>query len=207
MADELIPRKHRSDLPPLQISREEWDNTRKQLAKAMQAEERVEGIVAISMFDSYLEQLLRSVMIDDGIVTKLMSDGQALQSFSIKRRLVYALGLIPKPVEKDLDSLNKIRNAFAHEVDVTSFDTAPVRNLCENLSTAKRMDGRPRRPEFAHHLAVVNNMFFLESEIARRMEEKKSRQSRPGETVESRYAAYRVEYAKVEKRLDDEVAP
>lgn len=207
MADDPIPPKHWSDLLPLQISREEWDNTQKQLAKAMQAEERVEGIVAISMFDNYLEQLLQTVMIDDGIVTELMSNGQALQSFSIKLGLVYALGLIPEPVKKDLHFLNKIRNAFAHEVDVTSFDTAPVRDLCENLSTAKRIDGRPRQPEFAHHLAVVNNMFFLESEIARRMEEKKSRQSQPGETVESRYAAYRVGYAEVEKELDDEVAP
>jgi DNA-binding MltR family transcriptional regulator len=199
MAEEPVQRKHWSDLLPLQITPEQWDTVQKEFAEALQAKERVEGIVYMCSLDMHLELLLRTVMIDDKSVDALMSDGQALQSFSSKLRLAYALGLIPEAVREDLYFLNKIRNAFAHKADVTSFDKAPVCDLCGNLSTAKGRDGVARSPVSAYRLAVVDNALFLASEIGRRAKEKASLQGQLVDSVESRYAAYRDRWYKPAK--------
>ncbi len=78
------------------VSWEEWDQTQKKLAQALKATERVEGIVYVCSLDDGLELLLKTAMIDDESVDELMKDGQALQSFSSKLKLAYALGLLPK---------------------------------------------------------------------------------------------------------------
>jgi DNA-binding MltR family transcriptional regulator len=58
--------------------------------------------------DDVLERLLRTVMIDDKSVNELMKDGRALQSFSTKLRLAYALGLIPEVVREDV-AIHEVR--------------------------------------------------------------------------------------------------
>jgi DNA-binding MltR family transcriptional regulator len=97
---------------------------------------------------------------DSGSVDELMKDGQALQSFNSKLKLAYALGLLPEDVRADLHCLNKIRNYFAHEVGVTSFDKAPIRDLCGNLSTVKARDGKARTPR---EDATMRGIIWLDS--------------------------------------------
>ena len=175
--------------PP--VSREEWDQTQKKLAQALKATERVEGIVYVCSLDDGLELLLKTAMIDDESVDELMKDGQALQSFSNKLKLAYALGLLPKDVRDDLHCLNKIRNYFAHERSVTSFDEAPIRDLCGNLSTVKGRDGTGRSPREAHASAVFEIWLYLRHVIHRRRKENTSPQAPPLSRSEYLCVAFR----------------
>lgn len=190
MAEEPIGRADSSGWASGQTSREALDNIQKQLVEAAQAKERVQGIVLMCGLDHDLEQLLRTVMIDDRSVDELMDDGQALQSFSSKLKLAYALGLISEMIRRDLYSLNKIRNAFAHEADVTSFDKAPVCDLCRNLSAKEEKVWRALSPRDLHLAAVAANSFYLKSEAERRAVKKESFRSPPadfGEAMDLRY--------------------
>lgn len=198
MARETILTGHRDDRVPLQTE-EDLGKARKRVAELLQAEQRVEGIVSMCTLDDALEGLLRAVMIDDKSVDALMADGQALQPFRIKLRLAYALGLIPEAVRKDLYYLNKIRNEFAHEADVTSFDQAPVCDWCKELSTAKQRDGTAASSRSAYGLAVIDSMLYLDYELHRRAKEKESRQSQPDDSIEARYVAYRDEWNRLLK--------
>ena len=190
MAAEPPRTKHWSDMLPVEISSEEWSRVQKELADALQATERVEGIVHLCSLDMLLEQLLRCVMIDSKSVDDLMRDGQALQSFSPKLRLAYALGLVPGTVRKDLDYLNKMRNEFAHNADIKSFDEAPICDWCVNLSTTKQSDGTSLLPRLAYRAAVIESVRFLLQEFRRRLTEKLSHQGQQTDSVESRYAVY-----------------
>jgi DNA-binding MltR family transcriptional regulator len=201
MADEPDGKKHPYDSLPLQVSPEQWKKVQDELAKALKDKERVEAIVYMCSVDSHLESLLRTVMIDDKSVDELMDDSQALQAFSVKLRLAYALGLIPEVIRKDLYYLNKVRNVFAHEAAVKSFDEARVCDLCKNLSTVKGKDDAPRTPVSAYRVAVVDHLIFLTQEIIRRAKERASLQNRllSFGSVESRYAAFRDEWSKPAK--------
>ncbi len=110
----------------------------KEVMKLLKDKQRVEGILSLCPLDKMLDSLLRSIMIDDEKeVDRLMKDGRALEPFSMKVRLAYVLGLIPKVVKDDLVCINKIRNELAHSDRAPSFDTDPIRTLCATLSTAK----------------------------------------------------------------------
>jgi hypothetical protein len=171
-----------------------WDDELKhqeeEYAKALQAQERVEGIVHLCSLDLVLEQLLRAVMIDDESVDTLMKDGQALQPFSIRLRLAYALGLIPTAMRKDLVYLNKIRNEFAHNGEIESFDEAPICDWCANLSTIKGGDGTLLPSRLAYRTTVAQSIRFLLLECELRLKERVLHQSQRVDSVESRYAAY-----------------
>ncbi len=134
------------------VSPEQWKKTQEELAEALKARERIAGIVQMCYLDNALERLLRTVMIEDeSVIKQLMKDDRLLGSFSSKLKLAYALGLIPELVREDLECLNAIRNRFAHEATVMSFDHARVCGLCKNLSTAKQIiDGEARPPASAH---------------------------------------------------------
>jgi DNA-binding MltR family transcriptional regulator len=183
--------------PP--VSEKEWDQSQKEFAQALKAMERLEGIVYVCSLDEGLELLLRTAMIDDESVDELMKDGQALQSFNSKLKLAYALGLLPEDVRADLHCLNKIRNYFAHEVGVTSFDKAPIRDLCGNLSTARARDGKVRTSREAHRSAVFESWLYLRYEIQRRRQEETSPQVSRLSRFEILQTAFRETFKKAPK--------
>lgn len=173
------------------VSPEQWKKTQEELAEALQAQERVAAIVYMCYLDEELEQLLRTVMIEDeSVVKQLMKDDRLLGSFSSKLKLAYALGLIPELVRKDLDYLNRIRNAFAHKADIRTFDKAPICDYCRELSTVKLRDGTTRSPRAAHTWAVIENLGYLHLELDWRKKEEALRRGKQMDSVESRYAAY-----------------
>ena len=56
-----------------------------------------------------------------------------LSSFSRKVEIADALNLITEKIKKDLDRLNKIRNKFAHFLEVRDFNHPEVAPLCDAL--------------------------------------------------------------------------
>jgi len=186
--------------PPLERP-EFWKQWHKYLGRNLElllelwrAQERNEAIMHLCPLDDNLEQLLRAVMIQDKSVDQLMSDSQALQPFGVKRKLAYALGLLPETVNQDLKYLNKIRNEFAHNDRIRSFGEPPIATWCRELSTAqiKEDDGAQVSPRDAHAIAVIKNLMFLIDETEYRRREKAQSQS-----AESRHKEERDLWAKL----------
>ena len=93
--------------------------------------------------DTMLDFCFRGLLIlyfskRDKDVRKLFdpSIGGPLVSLTNKARLAYALGLIDKTALKDLEYMHKIRNEFAHSIDV-NFTKTRIIKLVKSLSTAQ----------------------------------------------------------------------
>ena len=95
--------------------------------------DRAIAIVGVTFLDTLLEHILWSFLVDDDKeVEKLLRPDQSLGTFSGRIRMVYCLGLIYKPVRDDLDNVRKIRNRFAHKLDI-SFEDQQIKAWCQNL--------------------------------------------------------------------------
>jgi len=95
--------------------------------------ERSIAIVAATFLETLLEHILWAFLVDDEKeVENLLRYDQPLGTFSGKIRMVYCIGLIPRPIRNDLDYVRKIRNKFAHTLNV-SFEDQQIRDWCRNL--------------------------------------------------------------------------
>lgn len=98
------------------------------------------GIVLIcsSILDAQLEKLLKSFLISNKKIDKdLFSSTQALGNSSAKINMSYYLGLITETEKNNLNSIRKIRNIFAHQVNQLSFNDNRIIGLCNNLTIPK----------------------------------------------------------------------
>jgi len=91
-------------------------------------------IVGCAYIESLIKEILEATFIDDPNEAKaLLSDSTGPLSGLVPRaRLLYLLGVIPEPVYKDIKTVGKIRNEFAHKVSA-SFSDNRVQQLCGNL--------------------------------------------------------------------------
>jgi DNA-binding MltR family transcriptional regulator len=106
--------------------------------------DRVMGIVGAAYLDSLLDSLLRAVLIDSHEdVENLLRPDAPLGSNGARYQLAYCLGLIRKDQRDDLKIVAKIRNLFAHDFKVNSFDVSPIREHCGNLKQPGLLAGMP----------------------------------------------------------------
>lgn len=91
------------------------------------------AIIGATFLDTILEHILLAFLADDEKnMQQLIRFDQPLGTFSSRIKMVYCLGLIYKPVKDDLELVRKIRNEFAHSLDV-SFDDQHIKDWCRNL--------------------------------------------------------------------------
>ena len=77
---------------------------------------------------------IAAFLIDNKSVEKLLAGFNApLGSLSTRIAACHALGLITDEEAKQSDILRKVRNEFAHKIEVT-FENGAVKDLCNNLS-------------------------------------------------------------------------
>lgn len=89
------------------------------------ASDRVIAVVGAAYLDAVVEALLRAVFIDDEEEVKtLLSPDRPLGSNGSRYQVAYCLRLITKKQRDDLKMIAKIRNAFAHQFGVRSFEQA-----------------------------------------------------------------------------------
>lgn len=91
-------------------------------------------IVGCAYIEDLIKEILEATFIDDSKEAEaLLSESKGPLSGLVPRaRLLYLLGAIPKPVYKDIQTVGKIRNEFAHKVSASFFDTR-IQQLCGNL--------------------------------------------------------------------------
>ena len=69
------------------------------------------------------------------------------------------MGLISKPCRRDLDLIRKIRNDFAHDPELISFETQSIRNRSKSLSFSYHLnDANPRDHFTAAALGVLGQI-------------------------------------------------
>ena len=91
-------------------------------------------IVGCAYIESLIKEILEATFIDDPKEAKVLLNESTgpLAGLVPRARLLYLLGVIPELVYKDIQTIGKIRNEFAHKVS-TSFSDNRIKQLCENL--------------------------------------------------------------------------
>src|SRR5262249_50348021 len=96
--------------------------------------DRIVAIVGAAYLDSSLDALFRAALNESPEeVDKMLRPEGILGSNGSRYQLAYCLGLIKKDQWDDLKTVAKIRNRFAHDYRMLSFDSEPIRDLCSNL--------------------------------------------------------------------------
>ncbi|MFK4724718.1 mannitol operon repressor [Bradyrhizobium niftali] len=104
------------------------------------------ALVATSFLDKLLMDTLAAFLIENASAKALLSGFNApFGSLSTRIAGCLALGLITDREAQQCDTLRKVRNRFAHEVEM-NFNSDSVKALCNNLLVPDRdKDGDARR--------------------------------------------------------------
>jgi hypothetical protein len=102
--------------------------------------DRVVGIVLGAMLDERLSSTLQAcVQHDTKLVEKSFNhESNLFGTFGARTNLGFFLGLFSKETHRDLELVAKIRNRFAHKVEVALFDDNPVCNWVDELKIPKK---------------------------------------------------------------------
>ncbi len=79
---------------------------------------------------------------DKKIADELFNPIGPLGPFAVKIRIAYMFGIIDDDIYKDFIAISKIRNKFAHDLTVTTFDDESIATLVKNMSMYKRIKKR-----------------------------------------------------------------
>lgn len=69
---------------------------------------------------------------------KLFGENGPLSSFDIQSKMAYTLGIISKRAFNDCLRIGRIRNRFAHRLEVVDFDHSDVASECQGLELVQR---------------------------------------------------------------------
>ena len=98
---------------------------------------RAVAIVCASLLENHLEQLLAKFLLPDAKKLDEMISGNnisaPLGNFASKMKMCYLLGLISEEMYKDLDTIKKIRNKFAHQLHGCNFTDSTISDWIKNF--------------------------------------------------------------------------
>ncbi|MCI0495849.1 MltR family transcriptional regulator [candidate division KSB1 bacterium] len=107
------------------------------------------ALFAAAYLDVSLSDLLYVSLVADKSIEKDLFEGTApLSNFSSRIKFAYYLGLISRSCRRDLDNIRRIRNDFAHNPEIISFDTQSICDRCKNLSFSYQPKGADPRSHF-----------------------------------------------------------
>lgn len=111
--------------------------------------DRASIIISVAMLDEALETILKTYLVPCSSEDSLMEGAYApISTFSAKIDLAHRLGLISTRLCRDLHTIRKIRNAFAHNIKDCSFrDTAVRSRIIELVRSSEivRWDVKTRK--------------------------------------------------------------
>jgi DNA-binding MltR family transcriptional regulator len=95
---------------------------------------RTTAIVLAAIVENHLTALLRLMMVPEtNLVGDLFNPTGPLGPFATKIRLAYLLRVISKSIADDLIIVTKIRNKFAHDLSVKSFERQQITDWVKNM--------------------------------------------------------------------------
>jgi mannitol operon repressor len=127
------------------------------------------ALVATSFLDSLLRDILAAFMIENASAKVLLSGFNApFGTFSTRIAGCLAMGLITDQEAAQCDTLRKVRNRFAHEVEV-NFGSDSVKALCTNLVVPERdKDADARRRFLSASLVVLITLLNRPHQVAQK---------------------------------------
>lgn len=100
--------------------------------------DRAVAIVGAAYLDDRLGQTLRAFFINrDKPTRELLSTQGPLGAFGARIHLAFCLGLLDEDEYHDLGTIQKIRNAFAHQTGSLSFEEPSIAQRCDRLQLLK----------------------------------------------------------------------
>ncbi|WP_300074982.1 MltR family transcriptional regulator [uncultured Ruegeria sp.] len=100
-------------------------------------------LVTCGFLEQQLKDILLAFMVGNAATQSLFEGGSApLGTFSSRIHACHALGLVTEDEYHDLNIIRKIRNEFAHRLNV-SFEDRSIQNRCKNLR--KRAQGNKKK--------------------------------------------------------------
>lgn len=133
--------------------------------------DRAVAIVGCAFLDTRIEKALRLHFVSglsNNTLKALFGPTDPLGTFSGKVHVAHALGLIGEESFADLKLIGKIRNKFAHRLEITNFADPYIADLCSKLQLADIVflnEPPPSEPRQRFIRSVVNIMHFIYSEI------------------------------------------
>jgi len=117
-------------------------------------------LVGVARVDAALESLLRAALNPPRGSETLFHSDRPLGSFGAKIALAARLGLIDAAVEQALNSLRRVRNAFAHSSSEVCLADPPFRDrLKESLAHARGNSlWQPMEIILSNHIAISNEV-------------------------------------------------
>jgi len=100
--------------------------------------ERATAIICHAYVEDLLKELLKKRLIEYEPFLNLLKDKLA---FKHALTLCYITGIITEVERKDIESLAKIRNRFAHKRKIKSFNVENIPELCNNLRIPESFTG------------------------------------------------------------------
>lgn len=97
--------------------------------------ERGAALSCVAYLDAIIADHIKLIMVDDSdAITQMFGEQGSLGGFGSRVRFSYLLGLVDKFIYRELLTINKIRNAFAHRINVESFSSPEVQDHVSNLA-------------------------------------------------------------------------
>lgn len=102
--------------------------------------DRSVSIVLAALVEDNLTDFIRSRLVkDDELQSRFFGPGGVLGDFATKIHTAYLLGFISKAAWKELDTIRRIRNDFAHKLKTSKFTSQSVQARCAQLSLYKHL--------------------------------------------------------------------
>lgn len=103
------------------------------------ASPRATAIVAASFVEDHLRRLLLSRLVDDAkAIERALGSNGPLGTFSAKINFGYLMGIYTAAACREMDTIRGIRNDFAHEMNISSFDVQSVKDRVATLTAWER---------------------------------------------------------------------
>ena len=58
--------------------------------------------------------------------------------------MAYSIGILPKLALEDIENIRKIRNEFAHSLEIKSFNDNKISDICHNFNYNVKLDSKAR---------------------------------------------------------------
>ncbi len=125
-----------SDRLPVEVSHPHLKEFLGFLPELNRESDRGRVLITCSYLDDLMRRILLAFVVDKDSSQRLVEGFNApLGTFSTRTTAAFALGLITEREFKECDTLRRVRNRFAHEMQA-SFDSQDVSDLCRNLTMA-----------------------------------------------------------------------
>lgn len=104
------------------------------------------ALFTAAYLDKALSDLLYVSLVEHNKMEDDLFKGEApLSAFSARIKFAFYLGKISAVCRADLDTIRKIRNDFAHDARLISFNTQSIADRCRNLAFSyHQKEGDPR---------------------------------------------------------------